>query len=253
MKNFWQVIDESKLKLNPDALLYKAIPQFFMEIMAKYFRLQIEGVEHLPKTGSALIAPNHSGYAGLDAMLLSYVIHQKTGRLPQVLTHRFWFLSKATAVPANRLGFVDATKANGIKHLKNKEIVVLFPEGEFGNFKPSTKAYRLQEFKRGFVRMAIKTGAPIVPTIVIGAEETHINLSQLKFSKYLRGLILPLPLNILPLPAKWKIRFLEPIRLPYNADATEDSELVHEVSADLRERMQAAINEELRKRDSIYF
>jgi 1-acyl-sn-glycerol-3-phosphate acyltransferase len=137
--------------------------------------------------------------------------------------------------------------------LKKKNLVVLFPEGESGNFKPTHEAYALQEFKRGFVRMALRNQCPIVPVIIIGAEETHINLSQLKFSKYLRGIVLPLPLNIIPLPVKWKIRFLPPIHLPYKASAADDVELVYEIAADVRARMQHAIKEELKKRSSIFF
>lgn len=220
--------------------------------MKKYFRIQIEGLENLPKSGKAIIAPNHSGYAGLDAMLISHTIHQGTGRIAKVMTHHLWFLTKATAIPANKLGFVEATKKNGLDLLKKKHMIVLFPEGEHGNFKPTSKAYRLQEFKRGYVRMALETNAPVIPTLVIGAEETHINLTKLKFSKYLRGLVLPLPLNVLPLPAKWKIKFLPPIHLPYTPDAINDSELVHEINEDIRETLQQEINKELKNRDFIY-
>ena len=150
------------------------------------------------------------------------------------------------------MGFIEATRENSLRFLKKNQQVLLFPEGEFGNFKPSSKAYRLQEFKRGFVRAAIETNAPIVPVIVIGAEETHINLQQLKLSKYLRGLVLPLPLNVLPLPARWKILFLEPIHLPYKPSAVNDSELMHEIAEDVREQMQRRLNKELKSRDSIY-
>ena len=54
-----------------------------------------------------------------------------------------------------------------------------------GNFKASSNRYHLQEFKRGFIRMALLTKAPIIPTLIIGAEETHINLKQLKLAKYI--------------------------------------------------------------------
>ena len=97
-----------------------------------------------------------------------------------------------------KMGFVEASKANGLNALKKKKLVALFPEGEYGNFKPTTKRYHLQEFKRGFIRLALETQAPIIPTLILGAEETHINLAQLKFTKYLRGMVLPLPLNIIP-------------------------------------------------------
>lgn len=255
MKNLWDVADETLLQIkniSRDAILYRVLPQFIMEIMEKYFRMQIEGLEHLPKKGGALITPNHSGYSGIDAMLLSHTIHEHTGRLAKVLTHHFWFLTKTTSIPATKLGFIEATKKNGMEYLKKKNLVVLFPEGEYGNFKPSTKAYRLQDFKRGFVRMALATQTPIIPTIIIGAEETHINLKQLKFTKYLRGIVLPLPLNIIPLPAKWKIKFLKPIYLPYKPEAANDFDLVHEIASDIKGQMQKAINDEIKQRKNIY-
>lgn len=224
-----------------------------MEILRKYFRLQVEGIEHIPKRGAALITPNHSGYTGFDALVLSHQIHRLSGRIPRVMTHHFWFLTETTALPAQKLGFVEATFDNGVNLLKKNNLVMLFPEGEYGNFKPTHEAYTLQEFKRGFVRMALRQQCPIIPTIVIGAEETHINLSQLKFSKYLRGAVIPLPLNVIPLPVKWKIRFLPPVYLPYKPEAAEDSELVHDIANDIRDRMQDAIKEELAKRGSIFF
>jgi 1-acyl-sn-glycerol-3-phosphate acyltransferase len=242
-----------KLKgLDPDSLMYRVIPSLLMEIMEKYFRLEVEGLENIPKRGRAIFSPNHSGYSGFDALMLAHEIQKITGRTPRVLTHRLWFITKATAIPMNKMGFIEATRENSLKFLKKNQQVLLFPEGEFGNFKPSFKAYRLQEFKRGFIRAAIETNSPIVPVIVIGAEETHINLQQLKLSKYLRGLVLPIPLNVLPLPARWKIVFLEPIHLPYKPSAVNDSELMHEIAEDLREQMQSRINKELRKRNSVY-
>jgi 1-acyl-sn-glycerol-3-phosphate acyltransferase len=148
----------------------------------------------------------------------------------------------------------EASTENGLKLLRKNNIIVLFPEGENGNFKPSAERYHLREFRRGFVRMAIATGAPIIPTIVIGAEETHINLTTLKLTKYLKGQIIPIPLNILPLPAKWKIKFLEPISFEgYTAKDAENSELVHKLALEVQAKMQAAIDKELKSRKWIYF
>jgi 1-acyl-sn-glycerol-3-phosphate acyltransferase len=235
-----------------DTVLYKILPHFFLELMGTYFRVQVEGAENLPKRGKALIIPNHSGVSGFDAMVLNHEITRAIGRYPRVLTHHLWFLTKTTSIPAQRLGFIEASMDNGLKCLKKNQMVVLFPEGEAGNFKPSSRAYQLQEFKRGFIRMALKAQAPIVPTLVIGAEETHVNLSRLKLTKFLRGLILPLPLNMLPLPSKWKIVFMEPVHLPYTADSAEDRELVRELAADLQDKMQERLNDELARRDSIF-
>lgn len=228
-------------------LLFKVFPYFFSELASKYFRVEVEGAEHLPHRGAALICPNHSGISGFDAIVLHHEILKACGRHPRTLTHKIWFINKVTAVPAEKLGFFEASLKNGIEALKKHQMVVLFPEGEQGNFKPSSKAYQLQEFRRGFVRMALETQCPIIPTLIIGAEETHINLSQLKLSKYVRGLILPLPLNIIPLPSKWKIIFLKPITLPHPKSKVKDRELVMELAEELQEMMQARLNKELKK------
>jgi len=228
-----------------DKLLYKVFPYFFTELASKYFRVEVEGAEHLPSRGKALICPNHSGVSGFDALVLHHEIVKACGRYARVITHKLWFVNKTTAIPAQKLGFVEATLKNGLDALKKNQMVVIFPEGEQGNFKPSSKAYQLQEFRRGFVRMALETETPIIPTLILGAEETHINLSKLKLTKYIRGLILPLPLNLIPLPSKWRIIFLEPITLPYPKSKLKDRELILEVADEIREMMQERLNREL--------
>ncbi|MFN3697960.1 MAG: lysophospholipid acyltransferase family protein [Pseudobdellovibrio sp.] len=232
--------------LNADDLLYKVFPRLFMEILQKYFRLEIEGVENIPADGPVIIAPNHSGFTAMDAMVIAYILQKKTKRIPRVLTHHLWFLTKTTSLPAHKLGFFEATYDNGLQFLKNNQMIVLFPEGEHGNFKPSSKRYQLQEFKRGFVRLSLETKAQIVPTIVLGAEETHINLRKLKFTKFLHGLVLPLPLNVIPLPAKWKIIFKKPVLFPFDADRINDSELMRDLAFDIQEKMQKRINTEIK-------
>lgn len=235
-----------------ETLVYKLLPHFFLELMKTYFRVVVDHGDRIPKRGGAVIIANHSGVSGFDAMVLHHEITRASRRYPRVLTHHLWFLNQTTAIPAQKLGFIEATTENGIKALRKKQLVVLFPEGEYGNFKPTSKAYQLQEFKRGFVRMALLTGSPIVPTLVIGAEETHVNLSRLKLTRFLRGVILPLPLNIIPLPSKWRIIFMEPIKLPYKKDAANDRELVRELAEEIQEKMQERLNKELKKRDSIF-
>ncbi|AHI06461.1 hypothetical protein BDW_09805 [Bdellovibrio bacteriovorus W] len=251
MKNFFKKPNEKVFglkNLDRDTLIFRVLPRFLLEILRKYFRLEIEGAENIPRRGPVVIAPNHSGYSGFDAFLLGHVIQNEAKRVPRVLTHHFWFLTDTTAIPATKMGFTEATYENGVNALKKGNAIVLFPEGEQGNFKATTKRYQLQEFKRGFVRMALECQAPIVPAIILGAEETHINLKKLKFTKFLKGSVIPLPLNVIPLPAKWRIRFLEPIYLPYKPSAIKDSELMNEIAQDIQERMQKAIKEELEKR-----
>lgn len=236
--------------LDAEILAFRVVPHFLAEFARKYFRLHVEGVENIPRRGPALIAPNHSGFSGFDALLLSHEVFRASGRIPRVLTHRFWFMNQFTAVPAEKAGFIEASTENGLVHLKKNNLVVIFPEGEKGNFKSTVKRYALREFKRGFVRMALLRQCPIIPTVIIGAEETHLNLGNFKLKPF--NLTLPLPVNFVPLPAKWRIRFLKPVMLPYHADVIDDSELMNEIAQDIRERMQKAISQELDARGSVF-
>lgn len=254
MKRILGNIEKGLSKLNKtskEKLFFHALPHFLGELLAKYFRVETEGVKHIPKKGPGIISPNHSGYSGLDAFLLAHHIYKETKRTPRVLTHKFWFLTKATSVPAKKLGFIEAKSGNGVDTLHNEKLLLLFPEGENGNFKPTTDRYKLQPFKGGLIRMALETGAPIIPTIVIGAEETHINLAKLKLTKYIR-LILPLPLNIIPLPARWKLKFLKPFHLKYGIEALRSSKKIQELNDELQSYMQTELNKELKKRKWIF-
>lgn len=256
MKGFFGKRQEKLFDLHNldfDRLALYVLPRFLLEIMRKYLRLEVDGLEHVPAHGRAIILPNHSGWSGFDAVMIGNEIFKAKRRVPRILAHRAWFVGDIKIL-SHKMGLEEASTENGLRLLKKNNIVILFPEGEQGNFKPTSERYHLQEFKRGFVRMAMITGAPIIPTIVMGAEETHINLASLKFTKYLRGQIIPLPLNLVPLPAKWKIRFLEPIWLKnYTAKDASDADLVHKLAHEVQDQMQAMIDKELKGRTWIYF
>ena len=256
MKGFFgkrteKIFDLHNLEL--DKLALYVLPRFIFEIIRKYFRLDVEGFEHIPQHGKAIVLPNHSGWIGLDVCMIGNEIYKKKHRVPRIIAHKAWFLGDIK-IMSEKMGLIEASTENTMKTLKKNNIVILFPEGESGNFKPTSERYHLQEFKRGFVRMALITGAPIIPTIVIGAEESSINLASLKLTKYLRGAIIPIPLNIVPLPAKWKIKFLEPIKFEgYTAKDAENKELVYRLAAEVQAKMQKALDEELKNRKWIYF
>lgn len=239
-------------RVGTETLAFRLMPNLLLDMMDQYFRLEVEGIEHIPRRGAAIIVPNHSGFAGFDAMLLSHQLLKRGHRVPRVMTHKFWFWMKPTEFAMQKMGFIKATMDNGIHHLQRGHVVVLFPEGEEGNFKPTSKAYQLQEFRRGFVRMAARTGAPIIPTVIIGAEETHINLSQMRLGSLFGNVSLPLPFNLFPLPVRWKIKFLEPIHLGNLEIDPNDNPQVRFWARKIRAQVQTELSNELKNRPGIF-
>lgn len=235
-----------------EELAYSVLPNFLLDIITRYLRVKCEGIENVPKAGPYIVIANHSGYMGFDALMIGHQIHQAKKTVPRIIAHKLWFLHPDISVHIKKLGLIPATLENGFKILNEEQPLILFPEGEEGNFKPTRLRYRLRRFRRGFVRLALRTGAPIVPSFVIGAEETHITLSQIRWAKELLGVLIPIPLNVIPLPVKWHIRFLPPIYIKKAPEKADDIEYVTKLSRDIRLKLQKEIHAALKKRESIF-
>jgi len=249
-KVFGKIAEE--LHSTPEELAYKKLPLFLLDLMEKYFRVKTVGQRYIPKKGPCIVIANHSGFMGFDAMMLAYEIYKNTGRVPRIVAHKLWFLHPDISIHAKKFGMIPATFDNAYDILKSGELLLLFPEGEEGNFKPTRLRYHLRKFRRGCTRLALKTGAPIVPAAVIGAEETSITLSQLRWAKELFGVIIPVPLNIIPIPVKWKIRFYAPVRFKVNLKRAEDTAEVKQITRRLRHKLQSHIHNLLKQRDLLF-
>lgn len=213
-----------------------------LEALRRYFRLETSGEERLPRTGPAVVVANHSGVSGLDALLLRHEIGRITGRDARILANRAWFSAPAvqSELPEG-LGLVAARLPQAVSVLREDRMLIVFPEAERGNFKPSDEAYHLRPFRPAFVRMAAQAAAPIIPVAVRGAEETHINLASLDLPRGLNLRMLPLPLNLLPLPSKWRIEILAPIAAPA-LERVRDREAAEQEAARLRSLLQEALD-----------
>lgn len=222
-----------------------------LDTLEKYLRLEVSGTEHIPETGSFICVANHSGIAGLDALMLAQQIKKIRGTQPSILAHKLWFAADVLAPLQKSLGLIRADFSSSLRGLQNGGALVLFPEGEGGNFKPTKRRYRLQDFRGGFARAALISGAPIVPCVIIGAEETHINLGRLTFLRKIIGTDIPLPLNLLPLPIKWKIKFFPPVRIRGQETDALDHARIDRECLKMRHLLQKKVVEELRRRKSI--
>jgi len=199
-----------------------------------WFRVDARGFERIPP-GRVLLIANHAGntFAWDGAMLASALLLE--GEPPRVVRGMAeYYLPQIPFfnVLMHRAGSVVGTPDNCVELLSHGEAVMVFPEGERGFIKPYTQAYELQRFGLGFLRLALETDTPIVPVGIVGAEEISPGIARLeRLARWVGAPALPLtltmpwlgPAGFLPLPAKFHLRFGEPLRFegdPNDEDAT---------------------------------
>jgi 1-acyl-sn-glycerol-3-phosphate acyltransferase len=234
---------------------------FFEFLYERWWRVETTGVFHVPSHGRALLAANHAGILPWDGTMVSFAIQREhpLPRYPRFLVLNWAFDLPVISVAMRKVGGVVASPYNALQLLEEDELVAVFPEGVKGAGKPFRERYRLQRFGRGgFVEIALRTGAPIVPVAIVGSEEIYPKLADAPAVGRLLGApYFPLtptfpwlgPLGVVPLPSKWRIEFCEPIpTADYGPGAADDRSLVFELSERVRETIQQKLYENLVKR-----
>ena len=219
----------------------------------RYCRVKVSGTENVPK-GKALLVANHTGWLGLDGLNLYVTVRDHLERDLFTAVHPNFFTTPLIRDIAPRIGFFEAGVRETVKVLDRGELVLFFPEGEQGNFKPIWELYQLQPFKPGFARVALAADAPVVPVVIIGGEEANPSLARLDFLKDSLGLGLPVPTNVFPLPVKWRITFLPPIKMDkYLAPDMADADTIELLRRDVEAVMREAVVRELKARGDPFF
>jgi 1-acyl-sn-glycerol-3-phosphate acyltransferase len=233
----------------------------------KWFRVETRGLDNVPDVGGALIVANHSGTVPLDALMTSLALHDHhpAHRYLRLLAADLVFTLPVVAPLARKGGNTLACNADAERLLAADELVGVFPEGFKGIGKPFSERYKLQRFGRGgFVSAALRTGKPIIPVSIVGAEEIYPIIGNSKTLSRIFGLpympitpTFPLlgPLGMVPLPSKWIIEFGEPIE---TADlggpaAADDPMLVFNLTDQVRETIQSTLYSLLMQRRSVFF
>jgi 1-acyl-sn-glycerol-3-phosphate acyltransferase len=216
-----------------------------------YTRLKVEGLENIPK-GPAILAANHTGWLGLDYALTAVVVHDEKGRTPRGMAHQAWFMNGAVADFATKVGLSKVSKESMAQQVAAGHLVMVFPEGEHGAFRPAS-GYKVLEFARGFVRVAYETGVPIVPVAILGGEEANPVDRTIEGYSDLLKMPIPVPKNLFPKPVKWMIRFLPPVDAKaLGVKAVDDHDSVHAASAAVREQVQQALDDMREERGDPY-
>jgi 1-acyl-sn-glycerol-3-phosphate acyltransferase len=233
-----------------------------------WFRVEVEGIEHVPDEGGALLVSNHSGALPPDAPMIGHAIRREhpRARALHVLAEHWFKGYPGVGLLTNKIGIVPGHPANAQRLLFDERgLALVFPEGLKATRKLYWQRYRLRRFGRGgFVRTAMRAGVPIIPIAVVGAEDAMPIFAHVPLMQRLTGLIyfpvnhafphLGLAAALLYLPAKFKIRFLEPLDMSgYDEEDVQDLPLVQGIAEDVRGRIQANVDALVSARTSVWF
>lgn len=235
------------------AFLRKLIVPVFQRLR-DYSRLKVDGLDHVPSEGPALLVANHTGWLGLDYAFTALSVHEGIDRIVRGMAHPAWFANAATAKFATRCGITQITKDAIREQIDDGRLVLMFPEGEKGAFRPGSD-YQLEPFARGFIRIALETGAPVVPVCILGGEEANPVGTRIESYEELVNMKggLPIPRNLIPKPVKWRIRFLPAQTFDQGAEAAGDHDLVHGLAEATRATIQAELKKLKLERGHPYF
>ena len=255
---------EDKWGYDPD---FAAAAQPWLEFMyRRWWRVTTIGAERLPVEGPALIVANHAGVVPWDASMMATGIRLHEGpeyRHPRFLVLDWAFTLPWASIGIRRFGGVPASPDNALALLEDGHRVMVFPEGSKGVGKPFNQRYRLERFGRGgFIELALKARAPIIPCAVVGSEEIYPKLAELPFVARLTGApyfpvtpTFPLlgPFGAIPLPSRWRIEFGAPILLDdLRDDLGADRGQVFDLADDIRERIQSMVYANLVEREGAF-
>ncbi len=208
---------------------------------------------------------NHSGTVPLDCLMLAVALHDDhpSGRHLRMLGADLMFQMPVLGALARKGGSTLACNPDAERLLSDGELVGVWPEGFKGIGKPFRDRYKLQRFGRGgFVSAAFRTGVPIIPCSIVGAEEIYPKIGEIKpLARLLGAPYVPVtptfpllgPLGMIPLPSKWYIEFGEPIRTDsIGAAAADDPMTVFNVNDQVRETIQHTLYRLLSQRRNAF-
>jgi 1-acyl-sn-glycerol-3-phosphate acyltransferase len=249
------VIDRVKHRLTAD--LDDRDPDYIREnlplvwlLSSLWFRGEVRDMDRIPEQGPVLLVGNHSGgNLTPDTLVFTLAFYTYFGveRRFHQLAHNL-VLTSPVGPLLRRYGTVAASHDNARKALDADAAVLVYPGGDWEVHRPSWQSGKVDfAGRRGFVRLALEAGVPIVPIVAVGGQETALFVSHgqrlshaLRLDRLFRLKVLPISLTLpwivnvgdfmghLPLPAKITIQVLEPIDLIERFGRDPDVDAVYE-------------------------
>jgi 1-acyl-sn-glycerol-3-phosphate acyltransferase len=197
-------------------------------------------------------AQNHAGWFALDTIMVGAAVGDALGvsRTPCFAAHESALAAPLLGPFLRRLGGLPASSFRNPERLPAEiDSYGICPEGVRGNCKPFWEAYRMKEWSRTFVKVALVREARIVPVAVFGGEESLPVLWTVHVLKPLIGSIVGLPVVPFPLPARWKIVFHPPIEVTAHGHRLRpDRDYCIDVARRVQAIVQATVDREAPRR-----
>jgi 1-acyl-sn-glycerol-3-phosphate acyltransferase len=233
-------------------------------LYSAWWRVQVRGIDAVPASGPAIVVANHGGLVPWDALVLRHALrrdHPAHRDLRPLLDDHEVELP-AFGAAAIRAGAVRASPEAADRILTGGGVVGVFPEGSAGARKPWRDRYTLVRFGRGgFVKVALRAGAPIVPCAIVGSEEASAGISRTGWLAERLGVpilaanpaLRLAPAAALPLPSRWTLRFGEPIDVSASGrEGADDPATVNALTERVRVAVQSMLDEDVASRTSVF-
>jgi 1-acyl-sn-glycerol-3-phosphate acyltransferase len=231
-------------------------------IFARYFRLEVEGLENVPVAGPALLVGNHNGgLVPMDSFFTLLAIFDRFGpaRAVSMLAHDFLIEDDLFRRYAVRLGAVRASH-DGARHaLRAGNLVLVYPGGDVEVFRTFRDRRRIDlAHRKGFVELALRERVPIIPVVSAGTHEQLVVLARgdgiarlIHLHAWARAEVFPIVLSLpwgitsgflpyLPVPAQTSVAFGEP--LTWTGRDPDDPADVARCFAEVEARMQGILD-----------
>jgi 1-acyl-sn-glycerol-3-phosphate acyltransferase len=251
--------DVAGLRRHPDDWLDAWDPAYIrttlpaLRAMSKvYFRAEVRGLDNVPAEGPILLVGNHSGGTLIaDTFVFAQGFYDHFGPLRRFhqLAHDLVFRIPGARASLSRYGTVPASPENMTRALERDAALLVYPGGDHETYRPTWESGKIDfAGRRGFAKLALEHGCPIVPVVAIGGQETALFLGQgreiarrLRLDRLLRVKVFPAqvapPFGLtimdlpgrLPLPAKIVIRVLPKIDLKRELGAKADADEAYEL------------------------
>jgi 1-acyl-sn-glycerol-3-phosphate acyltransferase len=243
----------------PERAYQPGLAQLFYGLVSRVgdgLSVQVQGLEKVPTVGAAVLVANHT--FGYDVAFPLAAVFTRLGRQTWVLGDHLWWKIPVIGPIAAALGVVDGNNDTADRLLARGELLLVLPGGLREAVKPRELRYQLLWGHRyGFVKLAIRHQIPLIPLACVGADDLFdfVGNAYSRGKRWLgaRGVPVPLPARVLPIPHRTSFRFIvgDPIVPQVGPEAADDIQALrrtrHEVSGALHE----LIENELARRAGI--